>query len=113
MPFEANQGEHAFRALGLDPAARLERPGRDLYPLTQTGFQPWGSNAMLHRRETLLGMGGQARSREHAIATGEARVKVLRSDESWVGLTYRSDRERASEHISQLRRRGIYPPHLW
>ena len=47
------------------------------------------------------------------IAQGEAQVKVLRSRDSWFGVTYRDDRPRVVESIRRLIDAGAYPGSLW
>jgi dTDP-glucose pyrophosphorylase len=47
------------------------------------------------------------------IAAGEARVKVLRTNESWFGVTYSEDRSRVVDSIRELIARGEYPERLW
>jgi dTDP-glucose pyrophosphorylase len=47
------------------------------------------------------------------VARGEARVKVLRTADSWFGITYREDRERVVAGIRRLIERGDYPEKLW
>lgn len=47
------------------------------------------------------------------IHEGKARVKVLRSRDSWFGATYREDHARVVESISGLVERGAYPRKLW
>ncbi len=47
------------------------------------------------------------------IRSGEARVKVLRSRDSWFGVTYREDRPRVVESIRKLIAEGSYPESLW
>jgi len=47
------------------------------------------------------------------VKTGQARVKVLRSRDSWFGVTYREDRPRVVESIRQLIAQGAYPERLW
>lgn len=47
------------------------------------------------------------------IRSGQARVKVLRSRDSWFGVTYREDRPRVIESIRQLIADGLYPERLW
>jgi UTP-glucose-1-phosphate uridylyltransferase len=42
-----------------------------------------------------------------------ARVKVLRTPDSWFGITYRGDRPRVVESIHGLIVRGDYPEKLW
>jgi UTP-glucose-1-phosphate uridylyltransferase len=47
------------------------------------------------------------------ITTGETRVKVLHTPDTWFGITYREDRARVIENIGQLIQRGCYPERLW
>lgn len=47
------------------------------------------------------------------VSAGQARVKVLRSPDSWFGVTYREDRPRVVENIRKLVDAGTYPPALW
>ncbi len=47
------------------------------------------------------------------VARRQANVKVLRSSDSWFGVTYREDRPRVVESIRALIARGDYPSKLW
>jgi len=47
------------------------------------------------------------------VETGRERCKVLRSPDSWFGVTYREDRPRVVESIHKLIARGDYPENLW
>jgi NDP-sugar pyrophosphorylase family protein len=47
------------------------------------------------------------------VAGGQARVKVLRTQDSWFGVTYREDRPHVVESINGLIRGGAYPERLW
>jgi hypothetical protein len=47
------------------------------------------------------------------VSAGEARVKVLRTNDSWAGVTYREDHPRVVETIRRLIDRGNYPKGLW
>jgi UTP-glucose-1-phosphate uridylyltransferase len=47
------------------------------------------------------------------VAAGQARVKVLRSSDSWFGVTYREDRPRVVDSIAHLVAAGRYPAQLW
>ena len=47
------------------------------------------------------------------VEAGEARVKVLRTHDSWFGVTYREDRPHVVENINRLIRSGAYPERLW
>jgi NDP-sugar pyrophosphorylase family protein len=42
-----------------------------------------------------------------------ARVKVLRSDGVWFGITYREDQPHVADGIDRLTREGHYPEQLW
>lgn len=47
------------------------------------------------------------------VAAGQAKVRVLQSSDSWFGVTYREDRDRVTNQIRELVRRGSYPTPLW
>lgn len=47
------------------------------------------------------------------VTTGQAKVKVLRSSDSWFGVTYREDRPQVVESIRKLIAQGAYPEKLW
>ena len=47
------------------------------------------------------------------IEAGETRVKVLRSGDTWFGVTYREDQPRVVESIGRLIEQGTYPQRLW
>ena len=47
------------------------------------------------------------------LQTQKARVKVLPTQERWVGMTYRADRPAVGKHIGDLIRQGVYPERLW
>jgi hypothetical protein len=47
------------------------------------------------------------------VTSGRAKCKVLRSSDSWFGVTYREDRPQVVESIRQLVAQGKYPAKLW
>jgi hypothetical protein len=47
------------------------------------------------------------------VTSGRAKVKVLRSPDSWFGVTYREDRPQVVESIRKLIAQGLYPAKLW
>jgi UTP-glucose-1-phosphate uridylyltransferase len=47
------------------------------------------------------------------VVVGQAKVKVLRTNDSWFGVTYREDRPQVIESIRQLIAQGKYPEKLW
>jgi hypothetical protein len=42
-----------------------------------------------------------------------ARTKVLETDETWFGVTYREDRPKVLAAINKLVEDGVYPSSLW
>jgi UTP-glucose-1-phosphate uridylyltransferase len=47
------------------------------------------------------------------VSSRQARVKVLRTQDTWFGVTYRGDRARVVENIARLIQGGKYPKRLW
>jgi Nucleotidyl transferase len=47
------------------------------------------------------------------VVAGRARAKVLRTHDSWFGVTYREDRPQVVESIRKLIAQGKYPEKLW
>ena len=47
------------------------------------------------------------------VATGQARLKVLRTTDAWFGVTYREDRPMVVSGIRRLIDQGRYPQKLW
>jgi dTDP-glucose pyrophosphorylase len=47
------------------------------------------------------------------VSSGQARVKMLHTRDSWFGVTYREDRPRVVEDIRRLITAGRYPERLW
>jgi len=50
---------------------------------------------------------------DELVASGKVAVRVLRTDESWFGITYRADRSIAVDCIRRLIDEGVYPERLW
>ncbi|HTL57466.1 MAG TPA: NTP transferase domain-containing protein [Candidatus Limnocylindrales bacterium] len=47
------------------------------------------------------------------VTAGESNVKVLRTPDSWFGITYKADRALVISGIQRLIERGVYPQRLW
>ncbi len=47
------------------------------------------------------------------ISEGKTKVKVLKSDAQWFGVTYKEDKEKAMACINALVEQDIYPSKLW
>ena len=40
-------------------------------------------------------------------------VRVLKSKDKWYGVTYKEDKEVVVKAMEALKRKGLYPEHLW
>lgn len=47
------------------------------------------------------------------LASGEARCRMLDTDEHWFGLTYAGDKPGVVSELQKLHDAGVYPPALW
>lgn len=47
------------------------------------------------------------------IERGEVKVRVLRGNSEWFGMTYQEDRQLAVQKIRNLISEGVYPENLW
>lgn len=47
------------------------------------------------------------------IRNGNAKVKVLKTDESWYGVTYKDDKQMVVDAINKMIESGIYNKNLW
>ena len=47
------------------------------------------------------------------VARGEARVRVLSTDDEWFGVTYAADAGAVRARLRDLVAAGVYPPRLW
>ena len=47
------------------------------------------------------------------LSQHKARVKVLRSNDKWYGVTYREDKPTVEAALADLREKGLYPEKLW
>lgn len=47
------------------------------------------------------------------IEKDKVKVKILKTDELWFGVTYREDKPVVIENIKELVKKGVYPPRLW
>jgi len=50
---------------------------------------------------------------DELINNSKAKVKVLRSDARWFGVTYKEDKPLVIEKLAQLIKSGTYPAQLW
>jgi len=50
---------------------------------------------------------------DHLIKQGIIKIKALKANSDWFGVTYKEDRETAVKKLADLTQAGVYPPSLW
>lgn len=50
---------------------------------------------------------------EELMEEGKAKVKVLKSEDRWYGVTYQEDKGTVMQAISDFKKKGVYPCQLW
>ncbi len=112
-------GDHAKNT---DPAGNVTKlTGDELVSMNMWGFTPQIFPLLRERFHQFLGRSGNELKSEHFVPTavnelvssGKARVKVLRTNDAWFGVTYREDRPRVVDSIAALVQKGKYPSKLW
>jgi hypothetical protein len=107
--------------ISLSLSARVKRPGEELVSMNMWGFLPSIFPLLSERFHTFLERSGNDLKSEHYVPTavnelvssGQARVKVLRTNNAWFGVTYREGRPRVVDSIAALVKKGKYPEKLW
>jgi Nucleotidyl transferase len=111
-----------MRARNVDPTGRItELSGDEVVSMNMWGFTPHVFGQFReHFQKFLRSSGPDIKSESYLsstvnelVLTGQARVKVLRTNDSWAGVTYREDHPRVVETIRRLVDRGDYPKRLW
>jgi len=95
--------------------------GGELVSMNMWGFMPQVFEQLYEHFQRFLKRHGEDRTAEcfipstmnSLIQAGQARVKVLRSDDAWFGVTYREDHARVVQSVGRLIERGTYPHRLW
>jgi NDP-sugar pyrophosphorylase family protein len=109
-------------AKNTDAAGRITRlSGNEIVSMNMWGFTPQILGQLREHFQKFLELNASDVQSESYLPTavnefilsGQARVKVLRTHDSWDGITYRKDHARVVESISRLIQSGIYPKRLW
>ncbi len=95
--------------------------GDELVSMNMWGFTPQVFPQLRERFTAFLERSGSELKSENyvpstvneLVKSGEARVKVLRTNDAWFGVTYREDRPRVVASIAALVEKGKYPSTLW
>jgi dTDP-glucose pyrophosphorylase len=113
---------HADGARCTD-AAGVAHPltGDEIVSMNMWGFGPHIFDHLRHGFVDFLRTRGNDEKAEFFISTfinsliasGQERLKVLPTNDSWFGITYREDRARVVQSIRDLVARGGYPEKLW
>lgn len=109
-------------AKNTDPAGKVTSlTGDELVSMNLWGFMPSVFDQLREFFVKFLEKSGTELKSEclvpsavnELVASGKARVKVLRSNDAWFGVTYKEDRQRVVDSIAALVKKGAYPSNLW
>ena len=50
---------------------------------------------------------------DELVQEGKAKVKVLKTQDKWYGVTYRADKEMVMASLQSMKDKGLYPEKLW
>jgi UTP-glucose-1-phosphate uridylyltransferase len=109
-------------ARSIDSAGNETRlTGDEMVSMNMWGFTPQVFGQLHEQFQKFLALNHSEMRSECYLPTamnelvleGQARVKVLRTKDSWFGVTSREDRARVVESIGRLIDDGSYPKRLW
>ena len=112
------EGGHATNTDADGHETRLS--GNEIVSMNMWGFTPAVFPQLSEEFEKFLEQNGNSLDAEcfipnavnGLVVAGTARVKVLRCVDSWFGVTYREDHDRAVDRIRQMIETGVYPRKL-
>lgn len=111
-----------MQALDTDPSGRVTSlSGDESVSMNMWGFTPQVFPQLRDEFRRFLELHGSEPNAEcylpstvdALIEASRAQVKVLRTNASWFGVTYREDHAHVVESIAALIRDGYYPMRLW
>jgi hypothetical protein len=112
----------AERARNADAAGRVTSlSGDEAVSMNMWGFTPQIFGELQEHFEKFLELHGSELQSEsyipsainELVSENLVRVRVLRTDDPWFGVTYREDRPHVVTSISNLIQKGHYPERLW
>jgi dTDP-glucose pyrophosphorylase len=115
----ARDGDHAKNT---DSDGKVtELTGDESVSMNMFGFTPQVFGKLEEHFKRFLKANGEDLKKEcyipstvnEMLLAGQARVKVLRSNDSWFGVTYREDHASVVKSIESLIKAGKYPERLW
>jgi UTP-glucose-1-phosphate uridylyltransferase len=109
-------------AKNTDSAGRITKlSGDEVVSMNMWGFTPNVFGQLREQFQKFIRVNGSDVHSEayltnavnELVMTGLARVKMLHTNDSWAGVTYREDHPRVVETVRRLIDRGDYPNRLW
>ncbi len=105
----------------VEDGLAADMTGDEICSMNFWGFQPDLFDTLEEKFIAFLKTKGQELKSEWyiptiiqgAIDSGETRVKVLRSDSKWFGVTYPEDRPSVAASLKAMHEDGTYPARLW
>jgi UTP-glucose-1-phosphate uridylyltransferase len=106
----------------LDEAGRVARlTGDEVVSMNMWGFNPgifvqlqtYFEDFLEHSLADLKAECYLPQAVNEVVRAGHAQVKVLRTKDSWFGVTYREDQPKVVDNIRHLIESGSYPERLW
>jgi hypothetical protein len=99
----------------------VQIPSDTIVSMNQMGFTPsvfeyfseYFVSFMQHEGNDLKAEFALPTALNQVIADGEEKVKILKTNASWFGVTYREDKPRVQSKIRELVETGAYPENLW
>ena len=115
----ARDGDHAKDTAGDGTVTMLT--GDEPVSMNMFGFTPQVFGKLQEHFKKFLEANGADLKKEcyipstvnEMLVAKQTKVKVLRSNDSWFGVTYREDHAHVVESIRQLVKSGKYPESLW
>jgi UTP-glucose-1-phosphate uridylyltransferase len=115
----ARDGDHAKDTAGDGTVTMLT--GDEPVSMNMFGFTPQVFGKLQDHFKKFLEANGADLKKEcyipstvnEMLVAKQAKVKVLRSNDSWFGVTYREDHAHVVESIRKLVKDGKYPESLW
>lgn len=120
-PRPTPEGKRRVASLNEDDTVRAWFDGTEPTSMNLFGFTPAVMEQFLREFSSFLNAYGREPKSEFYIPygmnllkdKGDARMKVLRSDSEWFGVTYQEDRPGVVERLRTLVEEGAYPAPLW
>jgi len=114
-----HDGDSAINTNATGQVTRLT--GDEVVSMNMWGFTPQIFGQLRELFQSFLELNSSSLQAEFYITSavnellmsGQARVMVLQTRDSWFGVTYREDHPHVVENLGRLIQDGCYPKRLW